>query len=280
MKTEQDERGLVTARAHLSLVPALPDVPCGKDMAVHPVKTILSVVVCLAMASEPPEPLLADARLSVNTLVREDIFAGVLNNDMERLARGEKNIETLIERRPADKPVLLAWKAGAVLYRGVRALEAKQPREFEEKYRQAMDLLSQAKKLGPRDLGVDAATAGIYAMLADRLPNKERAAAWSAAYESYQALWKKQQPFVKQLPLHLRGELLAGLAQSAQRTGRAKKLGEYLDKILALAPESAYARVAKEWKEDPSAAKSKRLTCLTCHAPGRLAARQAALRQK
>ena len=238
------------------------------------------VAVCLTAPAQSPEPPLADARLSIHTLVREDVFAGLLDDDLARLARGEQSIEVLLERRPADKPGLLAWKAGATLYRAVRAREAGRPDEFEANYRQALDLLAQAHKLGPEDVGVTAATGGLYAVLADRLPEKLRGPAWSAAYDSYQALWKRQAPGVEKLPMHLRGELLAGLAQSAQRTGRTKELAEYLDMILAVAPDSPYARVARRWKDDPEAAAGTRLTCLSCHAPGRLAARRAALGEK
>jgi hypothetical protein len=241
---------------------------------------LIAAAVCLTAAAQSPEPPLSDTRLRIETLVREDIFAGVLDGDMDRLARGEKSIEILVEQRPADKPGLLAWKAGATLYRAVRALEANRTEEFEEKYRQATDLLAQAKKLGPEDLGVTAATAGVYAMLADRLPEKLRGPAWATAYDSYQALWKKQARDVEKLPIHLRGELLGGLAQSAQRTGRTREFAEYLDKILAAAPDSAYARAAQGWKENPEAAKGPALTCLSCHAPGRLAARRAALGEK
>jgi hypothetical protein len=242
----------------------------------HRVTSILIAVICLASAAEPQNDPLADPRLSVHTLVREDIFAGVMDNDLDRLARGEKKIETLLVKRPGEKAPLLAWKAGATMYRSVLALEADRKKEFEEKYAQAIDLQAQAKKLGPKDMGVTAATAGFYAQLADRLPEKQRAKAWAAAYQSYLALWEEQKGAAKALPLHLRGELLGGLAQSAQRTGHDKELAAYLDKILEMAPDSPYARVAKQWKEDPTAPKSKRLTCLTCHAPGRLAARHAA----
>jgi hypothetical protein len=116
--------------------------------------------------------------------------------------------------------------------------------------------------------------------MADRLPEKLQGTAWSTAYDSYQALWKTQEREVEKLPLHMRGELLGGLAQSAQRTGRTKELNQFLEKILAVAPDTAYARVAKQWKEDPKAATTTRMTCLTCHAPGRLAARKAALEEK
>jgi hypothetical protein len=234
-------------------------------------------------AADSPEQLVMerfDSRLSVHTILREDIFAGFLEDDLDRLARGEKKIELLLEQRPADKPGLLGWKAGAILYRGVRALEAKRTEEFEENYAQATALLAQAKKLAPQDPSIDAITAGLYGMMADRLPEKLRGPAWSTAYDSYQALWKQQERFADKLPVHLRGELLGGLAQSAQRTGHTKELAEYLDKILTLLPDTPYERAAKRWKEDPKAATDTRLTCLSCHAPGRLAARKAALQEK
>ncbi|HZN11298.1 MAG TPA: hypothetical protein VFC61_06460, partial [Blastocatellia bacterium] len=99
-------------------------------------------------------------------------------------------------------------------------------------------------------------------------------------YDSYQALWKQQAPVVEKLPVHLRGELLAGLAQSAQRTGRAQEMAQYLDKILELLRDTPYEPVAKEWKRNPEAAAATSITCRTCHESGRLAARIAALNSK
>jgi tetratricopeptide (TPR) repeat protein len=228
------------------------------------------------VTAQSPAPL-SDSRLSVNTLLREDIFAGLMRDDMERFTRGEKNIELLLEQRPAEKPVLLAWKAGATVYRAVRAFEGKRSAEFDKRYREALSLFAEAKKLGPKDLGVIAVMGGTYGFFGDRLPKEHRGAAWSQAYESYQMLWKQQAPFVDKLPVHLRGELLAGLAQSAQRTGHTKEADQYLDKILALLPDTPYERIAKDWKQNPASASRTRLTCQTCHAPGRLAARRAAL---
>jgi hypothetical protein len=239
-----------------------------------------ALAVCLTATAQPPDPPLADARLSIHTLVREDVFAGILEGDMIRLARGEQSIELLLVQRPAEKPDLLVWKGGIALFRAVRALEEKRTTEFEEKYRQAMELLSEAKKLGPNNPGVAAATGGIYALLADRLPEKQRSAAWATAYDCYQQLWKLQGRNVQNLPLHLKGELLGGLAQSAQRTGRTSEVVEFLDKIMASAPDSPYAKAAKQWKDDPKTAVDTRVTCLSCHNAGRLAARRAALSDK
>ncbi len=241
---------------------------------------MLGLLAVTLATGETPEQSLSDTRLSVHTLVREDIFAGILDGDMSRLAKGEQNIERLLALRPAEKPALLVWKAGAVLYRGIRALDANRRAEFDEKYAQATALLAEAKKLGPHDQGVEAATGGIYVLMADQLPENLRGTAWAKAYDAYQSLWKQQATVVARLPLHLRGELLGGLAQSAQRIGRTKEMADYLDKLIAAAPATEYARTAKKWKEDPKAAVTMPLTCLSCHAPGRLQARKSALERE
>jgi len=238
---------------------------------------VLFVTVAMAQSPEPP---LSDTRLSIHTLVREDIFAGFLMDDMERFSRGEKNIQTLLEKRPSAKAELLAWQGGATLYRAIRAHENKQGEEFQRNYKQALDLFSQANQLSPGNGGVAAVTGGSYVIFSDRLPKEHRDAAWSQTYDSYQTLWKQQGPIVDKLPVHLRGELLGGLAQAAIRTGRAEEATRYLDKILAVLGNTPYEPIAKKWKADPKSAAGASITCMTCHDSGRLGARLNALNGK
>jgi hypothetical protein len=201
---------------------------------------VLLVLTAAAAAVQAPEPPLAETRLTVHTLLREDVFAGLNANDMERFARGERNIDRLLELRPADKASLLAWKGGTMLFRAVRAHEAGRASEFQERYAQARSLFAEA-------------------------------------YASYQLLWKVQAPILEQLPVHLRGELLGGLAVTAQRTGRTQEVGPVLDRMLAVLRDTPYEPAARAWKEKPEAALTTRLTCLTCHDGGRLEARLKAL---
>lgn len=242
----------------------------------------VAFVTIVAVAQTPqsaPQPL-ADTRLSVNTLLREDIFAGFLSDDMERFARGEKNLETLLEQRPAAKSTLLAWKAGAVYYRAIRAYENNQRDQFDRYYTQALDLLTQARQIGPQDGGVYAIMGGVNVIFADRLPKEKRAAAWAQAYEAYQVLWKFQGAQLEKLPVHLRGELLGGLAQAAQRTGHTQEFNDYLDKIVAVLGGTPYEPIARQWKKNPATAATGSITCMTCHEPGRLAARLTALNNR
>ena len=111
----------------------------------------LAVAAPLAQTSDPP---LSDKRLTVHTLLREDIFAGFRNDNLERLAKAEQNIEILLKERPEERANLLAWKAGAETYRAVRAHEAGQAEEFDRRFAQACDDFAGAAKLNPGGVGV------------------------------------------------------------------------------------------------------------------------------
>jgi hypothetical protein len=241
-------------------------------------KIFLLVVFITVTMIQTPETPINDTRLSIHTLVREDIFAGFLADDMERLSRGEKNIQLLLEKRPAAKAELLAWKGGATLYRSVRAYESTNMAEYRRNYQAALDLFSESKKLSSDNGGAAAVIGGSYVVLADRLPKENRESGWSQAYDNYMILWKLQSPVVANLPVHIRGELLSGLAQSAQRTNKNQEMTEYLDKILDLLKGTPYESAAKEWKNNPQKAASSTITCRTCHDAGRLSARLAALK--
>jgi tetratricopeptide (TPR) repeat protein len=230
-------------------------------------------VISAALPAQTPEPPIADTRLTVHTLVREDIFAGFLQNDLTRLARAERNLELLLASRPGDRASLLAWQGSTALTRAVVANDARLADQFQQHYRRALDLFAEAMRLDPDSVPVFAIAGGTQASLADRLPAAERAAGWEQAYNAYQQLWRLQEAAIEKLPLHHKGEVLSGLAQSAQRTGRNEEVTAHLDRMLALLPETPYANRARQWKDDPSARTQVKLTCQTCHAPGTLVAR-------
>jgi hypothetical protein len=239
---------------------------------------LLVFVVVTATGAQSPDAVLSDTRLSVHTLVREDIFAGFRNDNMERLARAERNIETLLKERPAQQANLLAWKAGATTFRAVRAHESGQAEEFTRRYAEALGGFAAAAKFESGNDGVAAITGGTMAVFADRMPEKLRAASWSLAYDNYSKLWKQQGPGIDKMPLHHKGEVLSGLTQSAQRTGRTEEVQQYLDKMLTVLADTPYETMAKQWKADPASAATTNLTCKNCHNPGRLSNRLEALK--
>jgi hypothetical protein len=231
-------------------------------------------------AAQSPEIPLGDTRLTVHTLLREDIFAGFLDNDMERVAVAEQNLEVLLKQRPGDRANLLAWRGSIEVVHAVRAHEAGKPEEFNKHFLNAKEAFAAAAKISTPSDGVAPITGGTYAVFADRLPKEHRAAAWAQAYDSYSLLWKGQGAQVEQLPLHFKGELLSGMAQSAQRTGRAEESAQFVEKMLTLLPNTAFEKTARQWKTDPASAATTNLTCKNCHGAGRLAAKIKALPPK
>jgi hypothetical protein len=231
----------------------------------------------MAAGAQSADPSALDQRLSVHTLLREDIFAGVLTNDAERLTRAEKNIEVLLVQRPADRPPLLAWKGDIALYRSVIAYEAKREDEFDRQYKRALDLFAEAKRARPDGGGVLAIIGGDLLYFGTRLPERYRAAAFSESYACYSGLFKQQAASLDTLPLHLKGELLSGLAESAYRSNHVAEYSQYLEQILVALPNTPYAARAAKWKQNPAIASRGAMNCQTCHEEGQLAVRIAAL---
>ena len=231
---------------------------------------VLTFVAIAGVTAQSPEPPLSDTRLTVHTLVREDVFAGFMANDMVRFARAERNIEQLLKDRPDQRGNLLAWKASTTMYRAVLAHEAGNNHEFLTQLQAGRAAFAEAAKQTSGNDGVAAITGGSYAVFADRLPEPPRATAWAEAYANYSLLWQQQGSAIDKLPVHHRGEVLGGLVQSAQRTGRTEEMAQHLDRMLTLMKGTPYEATAQQWKDNPANAATTKVTCKACHNPGRL----------
>jgi hypothetical protein len=237
--------------------------------------------ILLAPASaQAPNGSAFDPRIGSSVIVREDIFAGYLAHDYERQLRGEKNVEILLAERPKDRARLTAWKAWIVLNRAVEAYESKRMNEFERDYQRSRDLFSEAANLQPDDAGVLAITGAGFVTFSDRLPERLRRDAWNFTYKAYTNLWRVQEANLDKLALHSRGELLAGLAQAAQRSDHPAESVQVLEKIITTMPGTPYALMAKKWVDSPETATKTNLTCRTCHEAGRLESQEASLGQR
>ena len=244
---------------------------------------VMSILVLLSVAigahAQSPEPPLSDTRLTVHTLVREDVFAGFMGNDLVRFARAERNIEQLLKDRPDQRANLLAWRGSAAMHRAVLAHEAGNSSEFLTRLDAARAAFAEAAKQTSGNEGVAAITGGTYAVFADRLPEPHRATAWADAYANYSLLWQQQGSMIDKLPVHHRGEVLGGLVQSAQRTGRTDEMTQHLDRMLTVMKGTPYEATAQQWKDNPASAATTKVTCKACHNPGRLSPTLASLQK-
>ena len=233
----------------------------------------LPLLLLLTSLFLPAQP--KPANLRVSTWVREDIFAGFLDNDMTRHAVGAKKLEAILAADPKAADAV-AWQGGSELLYAVRAYEAGDAKGFDEHLAKANERFARAaalvKEVPAHQQAVLAITGGSWVVFGDRLPAAHRTSAWKLARENYSTLRAVQKPFWDKLPVHHRGEVDAGLAQAAQRLGEAELAAKLTAELVAALPGTPYAVFAKRWLDKPETMAKSKLTCSTCHDAGRLQA--------
>lgn len=227
--------------------------------------------ICILHAQVPDMP----KGIRVSTWVREDIFAGFMDGDMARFAVGEQKLEKILAANPKAADAW-AWRGGAEMFRAVLASEAKDAKGFEARRAKATEYFARAaaitKEIPQYQQGLHAITGGSYTVFSDRLPGKYKREGWQLVRENYTALRELQKAEFDKYPVHLRGEVMAGLAQAAQRLGEVENAKKLTAELVAALPNTPYAVFGKRWLEKPETMAKSKLACSTCHDAGRLQA--------
>jgi hypothetical protein len=201
--------------------------------------------------------------------VREDLFAGYLSGDMTTFERGERKVDELLAERP-NAAGLKAWKLSALFYRSIRSLEEGDRAEFDTRYKHVVDTFEALVKEAPKDVGVLAIYGGIVSTLGHRLPHEMQTAANRRATEVFLQLEELQKAQFDKMPVHHRGEVLAGVAQAAARSGQEQLARTYLTRIVETLDTTPYAAFARDMLKRPESMRTTKIACNTCHEPNRL----------
>jgi tetratricopeptide (TPR) repeat protein len=219
--------------------------------------------------------------IRVSTWVREDLFAGFIDNQMVPFERGVKKLDRILAANPKAADAI-AWMGGAEMYRAIRAHEAGDAAVFRTHFAKAREHFARCaeilKEIPQYGIACHAITGGSYSTMSDRLPAAERKAGWQAAREHYTALVGIHGAEFDQIPVHFRGEILAGLTMAAQRLGEKDKAAAMTRELIEKLPGTPYAVFARRWLDKPESMAKTKLNCATCHDAGRLAAVQARLK--
>jgi len=211
--------------------------------------------------------------MRVSTWVREDIFAGFLDNDLERFQRGMKKADDILAADPNALDAL-CWRAGGEYYLAVRAAEAGDKAKFKTLHDRAEASFAQAKAMaekGPRQASAVyyIILGGTLTIFADRLPEELRRPAWERVKLNYGMTRELQKDVFDRMPVHHRGEVLSGMAQAALRLGDEASATTLLETIITTLPSTPYEPFAKKALATMDA--KAKIACLTCHDAGRLA---------
>jgi hypothetical protein len=227
---------------------------------------ILCFAILTFAAAGAPKP----ESLPVSIWVREDLFAGYLDGNMQAFERGERKLDELLAQRP-NAPGIRSWKLSAEFFRAVLLYEADDRRAFDSRYQHVTRSFEALRQETPTSVGLLAVYGGTIATLAHRLPVELQAAANTRATEMFLLLEQLQKAEFDKLPLHHRGEVLAGIAQSAARSAQDELARKYLTRIATTLPNTPYAAFAQTMLKDNNAMKTTRIACNSCHEPNRLA---------
>jgi tetratricopeptide (TPR) repeat protein len=219
----------------------------------------LTIALFFFAAAAQPQPERFDL------IVREDIFAGFLSNDMERFERGMKKCDERLAQ-DAKHTDALAWKGGGTLYRSIRSFESGDTQRGNELWDQAFQLFEGALALNPQSVGTLATYGGSLVVFVRRAPAERQQGMMTKAAALYEKMREMQAPFFDKMGVHHRGETLGGLADIYQRLGQPEKSQEYLKRIVATMEGTPYYPKARKWLENPNAISPKdSLACLSCH---------------
>lgn len=233
-------------------------------------KTLTTLLFLLAGALGVFAQQQRPANIPIHTWVREDLFAGFMADDMARFERGEQKVLEYLAETPG-RPDASAWLVGAKLYRASRAFKEGKTSEADALVREATQLMDTAVANAPDDPGVQATMAGSIVTLANKLPGKHYTLLMERARIHFARLYAMQSRALPQLPLHIKGELLAGVAETEFRVGDRERATAALNQIIAEMPETPYAKSAAMWLGAPDkVTRDTKLVCQSCHQPGRL----------
>ncbi len=208
--------------------------------------------------------------LSVNWLVREDLFAGLLEDDRDRLKKGVATLDSVATYYSEAR--VLSWRYLAEVTQAVWDYEAKDVTGFNRHYGLALTYLDRIRKVASGNELVlpEIFEGAVLVVLGDRLPEAMRKGSWERAYQAYAKLDLLQGDSVEKMPMHLKGESLSGLAAAAYRTGREAEMKKTLERIVSGMPKTPYASAAKKWMEEPESRTRLKIACISCHEPNRL----------
>jgi tetratricopeptide (TPR) repeat protein len=199
------------------------------------------------------------------TWVREDLFAGWMADDMTRFERSMQKTQEYL-KEDANNMDGVNWLGAGTVFRAVRAFEAGDEAKGDQLFRDAMAMMDKAAAAEPNNPGIRATAGGTLMFFAAKLPDRHYQNAVAKAREHYAILYKAQEPMLDKFPLHLKGEALAGVAETEFRAGNRDTAIAYLQKIVSGMPNTRYAQIADAWVKSPeSVTKTDRLVCQSCH---------------
>jgi len=213
------------------------------------------------ISSTPPVAANRDLEFSI----RGDLFAGMAGN-AEAFDRAMKACESALARDPKNATALVWHASGTYFQAGAafRAGDAVRGNELRDQARKEMD---EGVALRPNSVDVLIPRATVLQAQAQHIPDANAARlVWQRSNDDFEKILQLQRDEFAKLPIHSRGELLGGLAESYAGLGDSTKARAYLTRLTKELPDTPYAQKAAALLAADSLPRTLGVTCLGCHA--------------
>ena len=171
--------------------------------------------------------------------VRNDFFAGFAG-DKVAFERGMKAAEAAIAESPENAAEAMAWHgAGLLSVAGPKFAQGDFAAGM-QLWTQASQEMEKAGQLEPRNPGVLIPRASAWFAASRATPPQMAAPVLAKAIADYETVYDLQKAYFDKLDIHMRSELLFGLADGYARQGNAEKAREWFEKLAALGEKSGH----------------------------------------
>ncbi|HEY8145206.1 MAG TPA: hypothetical protein VIG06_21140 [Kofleriaceae bacterium] len=196
-------------------------------------------------------------------LVRDDFFAGLLENDQVALDRAMKLCEDTLARDPKHSEAMV-WHGGGLILRAGVAFRAGKQDDGMKLWTDGMAEMDRAVALSPDNVGTRIPRGAVLLAASPFVPEPERTRLLDKGLSDYERVLQLQSGHFDKLTRHARTQLLFGLADGWNRRGDQAKARGYYERVRDVAGKSAYgvraaAFLAGDTKPAPMA-------CGGCHA--------------
>ncbi len=229
-----------------------------------PVTLLLLAPAC--GGSSPPAPARAAPAARperFDLLVRDDFFAGLLENDQAALDRGMKLCEDTLAKNPRHAEAMV-WHGGGLVMRAGIAFRAGQQDQGMKLWMQGMGEMDRAVSLAPDEVGTRIPRGAVLLAASPFVPEPERTRLLDKGLGDYERVLALQKDHFDRLGRHARTQLLFGLADGWNRRGDQAKARVYFERVRDVAAGTAYGKRAEAFLAGQTAPAP--VACGGCHA--------------
>ena len=205
----------------------------------------------------------ADKEERFDLVVRDDFFAGLLENDQVALDRAMKLCEDTLARDPKHSEAMV-WHGGGLILRAGTAFRAGKKEDGMKLWMAGMEEMDRAIALAPDSIGTRIPRGAVLLAASPFVPEPERSRLLDKGLGDYERVLALQSAYFDTLSRHARTQLLFGLADGWNRRGDQAKARGYFERVRDIAGGSAYGKRAAAYLAGDT--KPTPLACGGCHA--------------